>query len=30
MPSFKGRLNTRTDEYVWFYQQNATKAGAVR
>jgi len=30
MPSFKGRLKTRTDEYVWFYQQNATKAGAVR
>ena len=30
MPSFKGRLKTRTDEYVWSYQQNATKAGAVR
>jgi toluene monooxygenase system protein D len=21
MPSFKGRLRTRTDEYVWFYDQ---------
>ncbi len=30
MPSFKGRLKTRTDEYVWSYQQSATKTGAVR
>ncbi len=22
MPSFKGRLKTRTDEYVWFYQNS--------
>lgn len=21
MPSFKGRLRTRTDEYVWFYEK---------
>ena len=30
MPSFKGRLKTRTGEYVWSYQQSATKAGAVQ
>jgi MmoB/DmpM family protein len=24
MPSFKGRLRTRTDEYVWSYQQSST------
>jgi MmoB/DmpM family. len=23
MPSFKGRLRTRTDEYVWFYTTSA-------
>lgn len=30
MPAFKGRLKTRTDEYVWSYEQSATKAGAVQ
>jgi MmoB/DmpM family protein len=30
MPSFKGRLKTRTDEYVWYYQQSATQSGAVQ
>ena len=29
MPSFKGRLATRTDTYVWSYQQAAT-TGAMR
>ena len=26
MPSFKGRLKTRTDEYLWFYVTGATPA----
>jgi MmoB/DmpM family len=26
MPSFKGRLKTRTDEYVWFYAGSSTEA----
>lgn len=26
MPSFKGRLKTRTDEYVWFYAQSSNGA----
>jgi MmoB/DmpM family len=30
MPSFKGRLKTRTDEYVWSYLQSATQPGAVQ
>lgn len=24
MPSFKGRLSTRTDEYLWYYAKSAT------
>jgi hypothetical protein len=24
MPSFKGRLKTRNDEYLWFYNQSST------
>jgi toluene monooxygenase system protein D len=29
MPSFSGRLKTRGDEYVWYYQTNdATKSSA--
>lgn len=24
MPAFKGRLKTRNDEYVWFYNQRST------
>ena len=24
MPSFKGRLKTRNNEYVWFYNQSST------
>jgi hypothetical protein len=26
MPAFKGRLRTRTDEYVWFYVSTAASA----
>ncbi|HSV38881.1 MAG TPA: MmoB/DmpM family protein [Nocardioidaceae bacterium] len=26
MPSFKGRLQTRTDEYVWFYTTSDSEA----
>ena len=26
MPSFKGRLTTRTDEYVWFYATQSAQA----
>jgi toluene monooxygenase system protein D len=26
MPSFKGRLRTRTDEYVWFYSTSTLEA----
>jgi toluene monooxygenase system protein D len=26
MPSFKGRLKTHTDEYLWFYATGATPA----
>lgn len=26
MPSFKGRLRTRTDEYVWFYDRQGGRA----
>ena len=26
MPSFKGRLRTRTDEYVWFYDQSGARS----
>jgi hypothetical protein len=28
MPSFKGRLSTRTDEYVWYYATQATTGTA--
>lgn len=26
MPSFKGRLRTRTDEFTWYYQASGTSA----
>ncbi|MDO8308983.1 MAG: MmoB/DmpM family protein [Actinomycetota bacterium] len=26
MPAFRGRLKTRTDEYVWFYDQSSAEA----
>jgi len=28
MPSFKGRLRTRTDEYLWYYENAKERTGA--
>ncbi|HKS99626.1 MAG TPA: MmoB/DmpM family protein [Rugosimonospora sp.] len=28
MPSFQGRLRTRTEEYVWFYRTSTERTGA--